>query len=97
MAVFVISAARRDEHDEVSDVLMAGTWIESGDLHHGDFAPVPVFDVVNRLMRGDRVHLFFGDDLGSAVKVKVLPNGMETIQDAVQPHPGRGLADLPTF
>jgi hypothetical protein len=97
MSVFVITAARRDDKGEVSEVLMAAAGLRpNGDIDHAQPVSTPVIEVVNHMQRGDRVHLLF-DKLGPAVKTKVLPGGMETIEDAVVAHPGVALADLPTF
>lgn len=94
----MITAARRVQSGELAEVLMALAQLQqNGDITHDQPVVRPVIEVLNRLQGGDHVHLAINNNFGPAVRTKVLSDGVETIQDAVKPHPGASLADLPAF
>jgi hypothetical protein len=72
-------------------------------MEHWDLRPAPtrLVEVVDRLVEGDTVVTLFPTErgnlqLGSQVKVDVLPEGTETLA-AAEDRPGERLSDLPRF
>jgi hypothetical protein len=72
-------------------------------LEHWDLRPAPtrLVEVVDRLVEGDTVVTLFPTErgtlqLGTQVKVDVLPEGTETLA-ATEDRPGQRLTDLPRF
>lgn len=88
------------EGTQVTEVMMG---MIAPSLEHWDLRPAPtrLVEVVDRLVEGDTIVTLFPSErgtlqLGSQVKVDVLPEGTETLA-AAEDKPGRRLADLPRF
>jgi hypothetical protein len=97
--VYGITAVRL-QGGEVSEVMMG---MIAPSLEHWDHRPAPtrLVEVVDRLVEGDTVVTLFPTErgtlqLGSQVKVDVLPEGTESLS-LDHEEPGRRLADLPRF
>ena len=92
--------AVRMEGSQIAEVMMG--MIDPG-LEQWDLRPAPtrLVEVVDRLVEGDTVVTLFPTErgtlqMGSQVKVDVLPEGTETLA-AAEERPGRRLTDLPRF
>ncbi|MBL0390711.1 hypothetical protein JJ685_06090 [Ramlibacter monticola] len=92
--------AVRMEGSQIAEVMMG--MIDPG-LQQWDLRPAPtrLVEVVDRLVEGDTVVTLFPTErgtlqMGSQVKVDVLPEGTETLA-AAEERPGRRLTDLPRF
>jgi hypothetical protein len=92
--------AVRVEGSQVCEVMMG---MIDPSLEHWDLRPAPtrLVEVVDRLVEGDTVVTLFPTErgtlqIGSEVKVDVLPEGTETLAVAEE-QPGRHLTDLPRF
>ena len=92
--------AVRMEGSQIAEVMMG--MIDPG-LQQWDLRPAPtrLVEVVDRLVEGDTIVTLFPTErgtlqMGSQVKVDVLPEGTETLA-AAEERPGRRLTDLPRF
>jgi hypothetical protein len=90
---------------QIVEAMMGLIDIAQGDVAQGHWdlrpAPARVAEVVDHLVEGDTVISLFPDERGNLhpgpeVKVRVLPEGTETLALAEE-KPGRSLHDLPRF
>ena len=92
--------AVRMEGAQITEVMMG---MIDPSLEHWDLRPAPtrLVEVVDRLVEGDTIVTLFSTErgtlqVGTQVKVAVLPEGTETLAPA-QEMPGRRITDLPRF